>query len=259
MKVLIAGRGRVGRGLYATLRNTKLNVSLRASRNPRRTDARTVLFAVPDDCIEEVATAWMPHTHTRAVFLHCAGSLGPEAFGEIDRVCGTLHPLISFADPKRPPRVHGATFALAGSTRARKAGRSIARACGARVIETEGFVGAAYHASAALVANGTAALATVGVDILQRIGADRVAAQHAISALLHSVADNVANIGVPAALTGPIMRGDASTVGRHRKALRKHERTAYDALAPAILRVAKQAGLSRARARAVADQLRKTK
>lgn len=259
MKVLIVGRGRVGRGLHATLRSTAVDVTLRASRRPRRTDAEVVVFAVPDSSIEDVATTWMAHTQPRTIFLHCAGSLGPEAFGAVERVCGTLHPLVSFADPKRPPQVHGATFALAGPPRARKAGRTIARACQARVIETEGFVGAAYHASAALVANGAAALATVGVEILQRLGADKGAAQHAMSALLHSVADNIATIGVPAALTGPIMRGDASTVARHRRALRKHERAAYDALVPAILRVAKQAGLSRTRARAVADQVRRTK
>lgn len=258
MKVTIVGRGRVGRGLNARLRDV-LDVELRASRRPRRTDAAVVIFAVPDAEIAGVARAWLSSTRDESVFLHCAGSLGPDAFGDIERETGTLHPLISFADPKRPPRVEGATFALAGSDRARRSARAIVRAAGARALESEDLVGAAYHASAALVANGAAALATVGVGILERLGVRKDAAQHAVAALLHSVADNVSGIGVPAALTGPIARGDADTVARHRRALRAHERAAYDALAPTILRVAKRAGLSRKRARAVADQLRKTK
>lgn len=257
-KVAIVGRGRVGRGLHAALRHV-LDVELRASRRPRRTDATVVIFAVPDGEIATIATEWASATRSDAVFLHCAGSLGPEAFGDLDREVGTLHPLISFADPKRAPRIEGATFALAGSSRARRKAREVVGALNARAIETEGLVGAAYHASAALVANGAAALATVGVGILERLGVKKKDAQHAMAALLHSVADNIERIGVPAALTGPIVRGDAETVARHRKALRVHERVAYDALAPTILRVAKRAGLSRSRARAVADQLRKTK
>ena len=259
LSVAIVGRGRVGRGLRAALHDVA-PVTLLASGRPRQTDADVLVFAVPDASIASVAHAWLPKTRADAVFLHCAGSLGIEAFGGLhDRELGTLHPLISFADPKHPPDVEGATFALTGSPTAMRLARRVVRACRGRALDTEGLVGPAYHAAAALVANGAAALATLGVQILERLGVDRRGAEHAVGALLRSVAQNVISVGVPEALTGPIARGDAETVARHRRALRRDERAAYDALGPSILRVARRAGLSPARARAVADQLRKRK
>jgi hypothetical protein len=73
----------------------------------------------------------------------------------------------------------------------------------------------AYHAAAGLVANGAAALAAGGVDLLERAGVDRKTAALMLGPLLRSVADNVERIGLPAALTGPIRRGDAAGVARH--------------------------------------------
>jgi predicted short-subunit dehydrogenase-like oxidoreductase (DUF2520 family) len=56
---------------------------------------------------------------------------------------------------------------------------------------------------------------------------------------------------VPAALTGPIARGEPDAVDQHRKALRRVSRDAlgaYDALVPVIVQCARAAGLSPARA-----------
>jgi predicted short-subunit dehydrogenase-like oxidoreductase (DUF2520 family) len=47
------------------------------------------------------------------------------------------------------------------------------------------------------------------------------AAQRALAGLLTTVAVNVARIGVPSALTGPVARGDRSTVREHVRALAK--------------------------------------
>jgi predicted short-subunit dehydrogenase-like oxidoreductase (DUF2520 family) len=68
---------------------------------------------------------------------------------------------------------------------------------------------------------------------------------------LRTVGENVARVGTPAALTGPIVRGDAATVRAHRDALDAVDpdaRAAYDALAPHVLACALAAGLDRARA-----------
>jgi predicted short-subunit dehydrogenase-like oxidoreductase (DUF2520 family) len=118
--------------------------------------------------------------------------------------------------------------------------------------------GPAYHAAAALVANGAAALAHAGVDVLVALGIERREAARTLAGLLRSVADNVAHVGVPDALTGPIARGDAATVRLHRAALArlgKDELAAYDAVAPVIVRTASDAGLPNAGVHAIRREL----
>ncbi|MEM9074249.1 MAG: DUF2520 domain-containing protein, partial [Myxococcota bacterium] len=103
MKVVIVGRGRVGKGLSAALRASDLEVSLRSGRTTLRgIDPDVVVLAVPDAAIADVAARIAPATSKACVFLHCAGSLGPAAFGAIDRPGGAMHPLVSFANPSKP-------------------------------------------------------------------------------------------------------------------------------------------------------------
>jgi predicted short-subunit dehydrogenase-like oxidoreductase (DUF2520 family) len=116
---------------------------------------------------------------------------------------------------------------------------------------------ASYHAAAALAANGAAGLAFAAVSILERLGFDRRAAERAIGGLLRTVGDNVQSLGVPAALTGPIARGEPRTVARHRRALARLGRGAlgaYDAVLPVVVDCARASGLTRAKALAILRQ-----
>jgi predicted short-subunit dehydrogenase-like oxidoreductase (DUF2520 family) len=104
---------------------------------------------------------------------------------------------------------------------------------------------ALYHAAAGLVANGTAALAAVGADLLVRAGADRALAPRMLGPLLRSVAENVEALGFPAALTGPVRRGDLAGLEGHLAALRyKYPRALplYLAAAEAQLPLARAIG-----------------
>lgn len=264
MRVLVVGRGRVGKGLARALRPSDLRVGTTSGRRPRAASVRgadAVVLAVPDGAIADTARRIAPWVDDRTAVLHCAGARGP---GELDACrragaeVGAMHPMVSFPSPGRSPSLRGTSFVIAGTAGAVRAARRIARAAGARPVVAP-VHGPAYHAAAALVANGGAALATVGVGLLERLGMTREDAQRTAGTLLRTVADNVEHIGVPAALTGPIMRGDADTVERHREALRGVDRRAldaYDRVAPIVLRVARAAGLSPARVRRVRGKMR---
>jgi len=267
--VIVMGRGRVGRGLAASLDATSPGwpVTLVAGRGPRAQAAirgarpgLAVVLAIPDAALQEAAGTLQPALQAvgDAVLLHVAGAVGPEALGPSGLPpsrLGAMHPLVSFASPRRPPFLLGTTFAVAGGRRARAAARSITTAVGARVIVGD-LQGPAYHGAAALVANGAAALATSAVGVLRALGVGREPAQHAVAGLLRSVAENVARVGVPDALTGPVRRGDAATVARHRAALADLDpeaRAAYDATIPLLLTTARAAGLEEAAAKAVEE------
>jgi predicted short-subunit dehydrogenase-like oxidoreductase (DUF2520 family) len=120
--------------------------------------------------------------------------------------------MISFADPQVPPTWRHGNLHVSGDPVAVRRARAVARALGmtARTVPNLDRVG--YHAAAGLVANGAAALAAIGVEVLVRAGVERREASKLLGPLLRSVADNVEALGFPAALTGPIRRGDAVAV-----------------------------------------------
>jgi len=256
MNILIIGRGRVGCALRRSLASSEQHAVVMAGRrwkpsSVRRADA--VVLAVSDDSIETVAEKVAPDLSPGATVLHCAGARGTEELGSCETrgaAVGVMHPLVSFPSKRGNPSLRETTFTVNGSPRAIVMSRRIARACGARVVVARtGDPG--YHAAAAVAANGAAALAFVSVGALERLGFDKRAAERAIGGLLKSVGENVQSLGVPDALTGPIARGEAAAVSNHRRGLRRvsHDAlSAYDAVVPIIVKCARAAGLSPAKA-----------
>ena len=258
MKLCIIGRGKLGKSLHAGLVASGMHVQLLPGRTfgKRKVRADTFVLAVPDAQIAAVAQRLAPWLERGHVVLHCAGARGPEelaACKERGAHVAGFHPLVSFASEKHKVRFAGTTFVIHGDAAATRRARILARRLGARAV-AQPALGPLYHASAALVANGSAALVHTGVAILEQLGFSQKSAELALSALLSSVAHNVKLVGVPRALTGPVVRGDADTVARHLGAL--YERSPelaqrYAAVQPLVLACARDAGLPKNRARAI--------
>ncbi len=256
MNILIIGRGRVGNALRRSLESSGLHDVVAAGRRWKRSSlqaADAIVLAVSDDSIKTVARTIAPDLKPSATVLHCAGARGTDELRACElrgAAVGIMHPLVSFPSTRSNPSLQGTTFTVNGSRRAIAASRRIAQACGARVVVAQTDDGG-YHAAAALAANGAAALAFVSVGVLERLGFEKRAAERAIGGLLQSVGENVQSLGVPGALTGPIARGEAEVVANHRGALRRVRRdalSAYDAVVPIIVKCARAAGLSQAKA-----------
>jgi predicted short-subunit dehydrogenase-like oxidoreductase (DUF2520 family) len=70
----------------------------------------------------------------------------------------------------------------------------------------------------------------------------------ALIPLVRGTLDNLEQLGVRGALTGPIVRGDLDTVRLHLARLSAADRTLYCALGLELLRLARAAGLDEERA-----------
>jgi predicted short-subunit dehydrogenase-like oxidoreductase (DUF2520 family) len=79
---------------------------------------------------------------------------------------------------------------------------------------------ALYHAGAAVASNHAVALFDEALALFEAAGVPRKEAHAPLAALIVGTAANIAAAGVPAALTGPIARGDVDTVRRHLDAIR---------------------------------------
>jgi predicted short-subunit dehydrogenase-like oxidoreductase (DUF2520 family) len=264
MNFLILGRGKVGTGLYGALRKNHQDVRLESARgydHEAIKSAECIILAVQDPFIEPLADQLSQWIRPGQTVIHCAGSFGISAL----RACtsrgahaGVMHPLISFASKEHPPELQGASFVSSGTPAALEAARTLSSYVGAHLIEAP-VHGAAYHATAAIVANGSTALVDTCLPLLKRLGIDHAEASMAMARLLRSVADNIQGLGLPGALTGPVARGDVDTFRAHRAALATEApeilRT-YDALAPTILRCARDAGLPDSAADAILAALK---
>lgn len=267
-RVVIVGRGRLGRALATNLRRAAVyevqlsqgrRLEARAKSSFRGTDV--VVIAVPDPFLDEVAAALSHALPTTTVVLHCSGSRGPQALVALSargHAVGVMHPMVSFSHPRKAPPLRGTTFVIDGTQAARRTAGEIARAIGARPLRLP-VHGARYHAAAALCANGAAALTLVAVEILEAEGFTRRQAERCLGALLSSVGHNVEAVGVPTALSGPVVRGDTQTVEAHRQSLASlpGALAAYDAIGPTIVRCARAAGLSASKARQMQRVLKK--
>jgi predicted short-subunit dehydrogenase-like oxidoreductase (DUF2520 family) len=201
MSLAVVGDGRMGRALVA---------ALPAAAGPfgRGFDGESfdaVLLAVPDSQIVVAAAAIRPGR----VVGHCSGALGldvlapHEAFG--------LHPLMTVTQS-------GATFAgagaaVAGSTSAALAfAHELAATLGLHAVEIADADRAAYHAAASVASNFLVTLEDAAETLLRTTGADRAL----LVPLVRAAVENWAALGGPAALTGPIARGDEATVAGQR-------------------------------------------
>lgn len=232
MKITIVGKGKVGTALARAFRRAGHEVTLRAGRaRAQRFDPATtvILLAVRDAALPAwiaslAASSSLP---PRTVVLHVAGSVGADVLSPLrSRAAGVgvAHPLLSFADARRPPTLAGAQLLVSGDALAVRRAKQLGRSVGMvpRVWPKIDF--ALYHAAAALTANGAVALVAAAAALLESAGAPKGAGVRALAPLLASVARNVEAVGLPRALTGPIRRGDAATVERHLRALHDQPR-----------------------------------
>ncbi len=120
--------------------------------------------------------------------------------------------------------MEGATLLVAGHPRAVAAARRLAHLVGLRPRVDPSLPRPLYHAAAALLANGTAALAEASVQLLEAGGVKRRDALEMTGPLLASVVENLRELGLPEALSGPVRRGDIETFEAHWAAIPKSAR-----------------------------------
>jgi predicted short-subunit dehydrogenase-like oxidoreductase (DUF2520 family) len=226
----IVGRGRVGRSLARAAEAAGMDVTLvPGDAHGDRRDA-AVLLCVPDEAIAEVCARIAADAPALVGHVSGASTLHPlAAAAEHGSSTFSIHPLQTFADGETP--VAGIPAAIAGSDEGLEYARSLAEALSMRPFEVPEENRAAYHAAASIASNLLVALEESAAELLDRIGVQD--ARELLAPLVLRTAANWAERG-PAALTGPIARGDRDTVQRHRIALAESAPELvrlYDALA----------------------------
>lgn len=186
--------------------------------------ARSVLVCVSDAAVGEVAAAldaaWPARGGPRVV-LHTAGALSSRALDPLRRRAagrGVFHPVVALRGPESAPVIAGAFATISGDARARRTARALAHVLGLQVAQVDDARRPLVHAAAVMAAGDLVALLAEAERIAQRAGVARGAARALIAALAAGAVDGFGRDGL-AALTGPVARGDATTLAAHAAAL----------------------------------------
>lgn len=240
LKVGIIGGGRVGSRLAACLHEAGVLAGITAATAQHSaqlaqqfgvpaTDNATLwqaadvlLLTVPDRLIgavaEELAQSVTP---AAKVVLHVSGSVGLEPLAPLAQLgayVGSLHPLQSFAGGNT--QLAGVYMALDGDSEAQDAGKKLVELFGGKAFSVPAEERAAYHAAACICSNYVVAVEAMAAQLMARWTGSNEAAWEALLPLFKGTAANLQATQNPAAvLTGPIARGDVSTVAKHLAAL----------------------------------------
>ncbi|HEX5824970.1 MAG TPA: DUF2520 domain-containing protein [Candidatus Limnocylindrales bacterium] len=246
----IVGAGAVGTALGVALDRGGWPIHAVASRDPERRarfrglvpgvrpfaeatplveEVELIILAVPDDAIPRVAGSL--HMYSGQAMVHTSGLLGAEALGgamAAGTQVGSFHPLVAFADLERAvAALHGATIAIEGDDQLLDLLARMAEAVGGTPVRLAPGAKPAYHAAAVLAAGGFVALLDAIVELGRVAGLDEAGSLAIYGPLIEQTLGNARSLGVAAALTGPMTRGDRGTVARHLATL--------VALAPAVV------------------------
>ncbi|HLC41750.1 MAG TPA: Rossmann-like and DUF2520 domain-containing protein [Methylomirabilota bacterium] len=188
--------------------------------------ADLIFLTVPDDQIEPVAARLAQEISWRTgqAVVHCSGALSLDVLRALDEhgvAVGSFHPLQSLACVEDGVlRLPGSYFGVEADEPLRSTLSAMVRALGGHLLLLPGHSKARYHLAATIASNYVVTLFAVAVDLLGQKGITPAESASALLPLLRGTVDNLAQLGLPRALTGPIARGDLGTIHRHLEVLR---------------------------------------
>ncbi len=281
-RVFIIGPGHVGRGLSRAFRASE--VELIGLHGKRPSGVATSTGALPselaranvvivcvrdpqlDETIEEVIVAARDGRVARGTaVLHTSAIAEPAGLRTLSEggfPGGTFHPLVPFSDPEVSAELlRKGWIGIDGDNAAKNASRRLAGHIGARTLDIPPGKKPAYHAAAVISSNFPVVLASVAGHLLHDIGVPDASAYQAVESLMSGALANMKQALPDDALTGPIVRGDAETVGKHLRALQGHAGAleVYRALSAAALEIARYRGTDPKKLAAVGGLVRSTR
>ena len=196
-----------------------------------------VFIVTSDDAIASVVDSVQWHQGQSVI--HCNGAASIDILKRAlsaGAQVGCFHPLQTFASLKEAlENMPGSTFGIEAEDplysilthmASDLEGRSIRLTAGAKVL---------YHIAAVITSNYTVTLMKMATDLWGVFGVPEAEATSALLPLLKGTVNNIAKVGLPHCLTGPIARGDIGTLRQHLISLQEK--------APGVLEAYRQLGL----------------
>ena len=183
-----------------------------------------IFITTPDDLISDVAAkfSWKPGQSV----VHCSGVKGLSVLGPAraqGALVGAFHPFQTFSNvtssKEATRRFADIYFAIEAQGRLLKMLQEMAKNLGGKVLCVENKHRALYHSSAVLSCGYIVTLLYSAVQLWKEIGLSEKEALDAIGTMAHSTVQSVRRYGLVSTVTGPVVRGDITTLNRQLRAL----------------------------------------
>ncbi|WP_066679165.1 DUF2520 domain-containing protein [Clostridium septicum] len=263
MKIGFIGAGKVGFSLGKYLTENNITVTGYYSRNEDSAyeasiftktkqynnlkeiinESDAIFITTPDREIQKVWNEIKKLSIQNKLICHCSGSLSSSIFSNINQYGAygySIHPMLAISDKYNSYKnLKEAFITIEGHEKYRNKFKRLIESLGnkATIISNENK--ALYHAASVIVSNLVLGLINNSVSYLEQCGFKE---EEAINALYPLIIFNVKNIrekGIKNSLTGPIERGDLSTIKSHCRSLSSEDEIMYKILSKNILEIAK--------------------
>jgi len=170
----------------------------------------------------------------------------------------SFHPGQAFPSKKtRPSHFRGISFGLEGDRKALALAGDLVRELGGRAVLIREEAKPLYHAAFSFAGNFLVVLLDAAAELMSQAGIPRDRAARMLLPILQGTLRNVKKLDTTGALTGPLVRGDAASVGAHLEALGRLPQYAkvYRELSLLGLEIARKGGLEPKKIRALKNRL----
>lgn len=212
-------------------------------------DSDVIFITVPDDAIGQVWEQLKQMQMTDKIICHCSGVLSSEIFSDkhAHKVYGySIHPLLAVYDKLHSyQEFSGALFTIEGDEKHRQELAQLIEGCGNPVIFIRPQDKVRYHAAAVLASNLVLGLAKTAMEELTACGFTEEAAKAALAPFMQANISHLKEQSLEQSLTGPVERGDVTTIRRHMEVLSGENREIYRLLSKKALAVAEKKNYGR--------------
>ena len=189
--------------------------------------AEVVFLTTPDRVIVEVCEQIVSQNgfSAGAIVAHTSGAHSStilESAAQNGVYPLSFHPLQTFANPDAGiQNLPGSFITVEGHEKALPIARQLVEDLGCKLLEIPTASKPLYHAAACIACNYFTTLIEEALQVMEAAGVCREDGLPALYPLIEGTLKNIKRVGPTRALTGPIARGDASTVKIHLLALEK--------------------------------------
>ena len=184
--------------------------------------ADVTFITTPDDHICETSVEMCRSGNIKpgSIFIHCSGVLTSDVMSAVkvkDAMVVSFHPMKSFSDPALSVENYAGTYcAMEGDAEALRILEPIFNSIGSITYQIEKEKKSLYHAAGVFASNYLVTLSQQAVNCLSEAGVEEQMALNIIISLMKGTLSNIEKSMSPReALTGPIKRGDVSTIKNH--------------------------------------------
>lgn len=208
--------------------------------------ADITFITTPDDVISRVCDELSTSAQLKpqSIVLHCSGSLSSDILISVKKqgcYVASVHPMRSFAKPELSAAQYPGTYcAMEGDNEALLILQELFQSIGSTTYIINKTKKSLYHAAGVFASNYLVTLSQQALLCFNEAGLEKETAMRVITSLMQSSVSNLSQTLCPnTSLTGPIQRGDTSTLTGHLLSLDNPMKELYSIMGKATIALTK--------------------